>query len=220
MDLMRLHISLSPNTKKVHFDYQHKLAGIFHKWLGRNDLHDKISLYSISWLEGGRFVNGALDFPKGAKFFVSFYEEQYAKALVKGILNEPSTFNGMSVTDVVIEETPQFSNKERFLLASPVFIKWQTDTRTEHILYDHPIADERLTATLQHKMKEANLSEEISVRFDKSYHAPKTKLVDIGGIKNKASFCPVIVEGSLEAVKFAWNVGIGNSTGVGFGAVR
>jgi CRISPR/Cas system endoribonuclease Cas6 (RAMP superfamily) len=30
----------------------------------------------------------------------------------------------------------------------------------------------------------------------------------------------VIVEGSAEAVGFAWNVGIGNGTGIGFGALR
>lgn len=109
---MRLHISLTPNKEKVSFDYQHKLAGVFHKWLGRNELHDKISLYSLSWLEGGKVIGNFLDFPNGANFFVSFYEELYAKQLIKGILSEPITFNGMIVSDVVIQETPSFSDIE------------------------------------------------------------------------------------------------------------
>lgn len=41
---MRLHLTLSPNTQVVPFNYQHQLTGAVHKWLGDNDLHDKISL--------------------------------------------------------------------------------------------------------------------------------------------------------------------------------
>ena len=42
----------------------------------------------------------------------------------------------------------------------------------------------------------------------------------INGIKNKASICPVIVKGTSEQIAFAWNVGVGNSTGIGFGALN
>ena len=49
---MRLHIITTSNTTIVPFNYQQKLIGTVHNWLGKNELHDKISLYSFSWLKG------------------------------------------------------------------------------------------------------------------------------------------------------------------------
>jgi CRISPR-associated endoribonuclease Cas6 len=40
------------------------------------------------------------------------------------------------------------------------------------------------------------------------------------GIANKANWCPVIIKGRPETKLFAWNVGLGNSTGIGFGAIK
>ena len=51
---MRIHISTTKNTSLVPFDYQQKLVGTIHKWIGTNSIHDHISLYSFSWLKGGK----------------------------------------------------------------------------------------------------------------------------------------------------------------------
>jgi len=64
-----------------------------------------------------------------------------------------------------------------------------------------------------------NLPTNVKVSFDKNYLNPKTKLVNIKNIKNRANFCPIIIEGDPEAIKFAWNVGVGHSTGSCFGAL-
>jgi CRISPR-associated endoribonuclease Cas6 len=70
-------------------------------------------------------------------------------------------------------------------------------------------------------MKLAGLSEDSSLRiqFDTSAVGIRTKLIDYRGIKNRVSLCPVIVEGKPETQVFAWNVGLGSSTGIGFGAI-
>lgn len=39
---MRIHLKTSPNTTPVPFDYQQKLVGTIHKWIGNNSIHDKI----------------------------------------------------------------------------------------------------------------------------------------------------------------------------------
>lgn len=72
---MRIHISTNKNTSLVPFDYQQKLVGTIHKWIGNNSIHDRISLYSFSWLEGGEIVSNALNFPKGATMFLSFHDD-------------------------------------------------------------------------------------------------------------------------------------------------
>ncbi len=61
---MRIYLQLSANREIVPFNYQQSLVGAFHKWLGENELHDDISLYSLSWLSKGVPKKGGLDFPK------------------------------------------------------------------------------------------------------------------------------------------------------------
>ena len=44
---MRIHLKTTANTQPVPFNYQQKLVGTIHKWIGPNSIHDKISLYSF-----------------------------------------------------------------------------------------------------------------------------------------------------------------------------
>ena len=67
---MRIYLHLSPNRELVPFNYQQSLVGAFHRWLGENELHDEISLYSLSWLQGGVAGKEGLDFPQGATFCI------------------------------------------------------------------------------------------------------------------------------------------------------
>ena len=70
-------------------------------------------------------------------------------------------------------------------------------------------------------MKQANIQDEtLEVNFDKNYEKAKTCLINYKGIKTRASICPVIIKGKPETKAFAWNVGMGNSTGIGFGAIK
>ena len=70
-------------------------------------------------------------------------------------------------------------------------------------------------------MKEAGLEEDekLDISFDLSYSKKKLKLVRYHGIGNKASLCPVVIKGKPETKQFIWNVGVGNCTGIGFGAI-
>jgi len=217
---MRLHFSLSPNTEVVPFDYQHFLIGTFHKWMGWNNLHDEISLYSLSWVQGGSKVKDGFNYPKGAKWFISFWDDEIGKTLVKNAMKDPETFCGMKVLEIQIQETPEFGTKEKFKVSSPVFIrKYDENKRAIHLTYDDVDTDLYLTETLKKKMLSANLNYEIKVSFDRQFGIAKTKVVNINGISSKANMCPVILEGDPEAIKFAWNVGIGHSTGSGFGSL-
>ena len=217
---MRLHFKLTPNTETVPFDYQHFLIGVFHKWMGWNKIHDDISLYSLSWLQGGKMVDDGFDFPKGAKWFVSFWNEEIGKQLIMSAMKDPLMFCGIKVSEIQIQEDPNFGKKERFTAASPVFIrKYDNNHKAFHLTAKDKESDHYLTETIKTKLRNAGLNYDIRVSFDKTYLNPKTKLVKINNVENRANFCPIIIEGGPEAVKFAWNVGIGHSTGCGFGAL-
>ena len=70
-------------------------------------------------------------------------------------------------------------------------------------------------------MKKVGLEDDrLEISFDLKYPKAGTKLIDYSGIKNRANWCPVIIKGKPETKLFAWNVGLGNSTGIGFGAIQ
>ncbi|MBN2733138.1 MAG: CRISPR-associated endoribonuclease Cas6 [Balneolaceae bacterium] len=219
---MRLHLKLTPNTESIPFNYQHQLTGALHKWLGQNDLHDKISLYSFSWLRGDvDSVENGLNFPNGARWFISFWEKEYTSDLIQGIVDQPSVAYGIEVDEVKIVRSPDFKEKWRFKVSSPVLVRRnRNDLSREHLTYNDNEVDKYLKRTLNRKLKEADIQhDDFRISFDKSYSGARTKLIDIKGTKLKVNLCPILMEGDPQAIEFAWNVGIGELTGSGFGAL-
>lgn len=217
---MRLYFNLSPNTEMVPYDYQHFLIGAFHKWIGINDVHDRVSLYSLSWMSNGkRYVNGLM-FPEGAKWFISCYDGGLARKVLKGAIEKPEVCCGMKVTEVMIMENPCFKNQHRFLVSTPVLIRKFDGKELKHLTYHDAESNNLLTQTMKTKLKTAGISNDnVLVQFDRTYPKARTKLVTINGIHNRASVCPVIINGTPEVISFAWDVGVGHSTGSGFGAL-
>ena len=218
---MRLHLKTTPNKSPVPFNYQQKLVGTIHKWLGNNSIHGAISLYSFSWLKGGRKEGDALRFANGASMFISFFDDNYIRKITRSILDDPEMFCGLVVTSITIEDSPMIDDRELFFCASPIFIKRNhTNATINHYTFTDPQANQFLKETLLSKMKIAGLEDDtLDIRFDTSYSKKKLKLVHYHGIGNKASICPIIIKGKPATKLFAWNVGVGNSTGIGFGAI-
>ncbi len=222
---MRIILNTTPATTPVPFDYQAKMVGCIHKWIGeRNLLHDTISLYSFSWLKDGKAEAKAkaLSFPKGATFFISFYDDSVIKTIIQAILNEPAMFCGMTVSDVTLADYPDFDHRDYFYCGSPIFIKrTMADGSIKQYNYLDAEAGLLLTETLKSKMRRAGLDEDktLGIHFDTSFDKKKLKLVRYHGINNKASMCPVVITGKAETKRFAWDVGIGNCTGIGMGSI-
>lgn len=220
---MRIYLTTNKADATIPFDNIPHLVGVLHKWLGSNNsLHGTTSLYSFSWLQGGRKGNGGLYFPKGASFFISAFDGNLIKQIVNEAMERPELFAGMQVEEIRIQNTPLFDRKEEyFSVASPVLIKRKEKDRVKHCLFDDPEANDALTQSMQKKMSIAGIDAAgMSIAFDPGYRSAHTKLVNYNGIKNRANICPVIVKGSPEQIAFAWNVGVGNSTGIGFGALN
>ncbi len=217
---MRIHIKIIKSKQIIPFNHQSLLVGTIHKWLGRNDEHGKVSLYSFSRLEGGKATKTGLQFEKGTSFFFSSYNPDILKKLISGVQEDASMFHGLEVSEIIIREDPDLSGRELFFTGSPIFIKRQVDSKIDHILYNDPRSSACLIETLQTKLKKAGLTDDsFNIRFEMSYPKAGTKKITYNGIENRANWCPVIIEGKPETKLFAWNVGLGNSTGIGFGAI-
>jgi len=218
---MRIHIKIASSNETILFDHQPLLVGTIHKWLGWNDEHGNISLYSFSRLDGGKVSKEGIKFNNGGSFYISSFNVDLIKKLISGIQTDNSMFSGLAVEKLIIEEDPDLSNRDLFFLGSPIFIKRRIEEKIEQILYDDPRSSEYLKETLQTKMKNVGMVDDsLEIHFDSSYQNAGTKMVTHKGVKNRASWCPVIIKGNPETKLFAWNVGLGNSTGIGFGAIK
>jgi CRISPR-associated endoribonuclease Cas6 len=220
---MRLYLKFNKSDHIIPFNYQHYLTGALHKWIGhKNDIHGKISLHSFSWLQNIK-ANGdkGISLTKDSYFFISAFDDSLIQKILLGIIKDPTLFADLRVTDAQIVEQPVFSKKETFLAASPIFIKRRFDNKIFHITYEDPASSQYLTETIQKKLISVGLpSEGIRIAFDTSSHSPRLKIVRYKEIENRVNVCPVTIEGTPEQIAFAWKTGIGNSTGIGFGALK
>ena len=225
---MRLHFSLSSNKGTVPFDYPHFLTGAFHRWLGQNELHDGLSLYSLGWLQGGHKRGDGLSFPRGASWFISAPDTPAGDELLGRVadaaLKESSVCCGMEVAEIAAQATPEFGPSRVFRADSPIFLRGPRtpEGKDPHLIYSDEGANAILTHVLRRKLTEAGLAdhaETANARFDDSFRAPKTRLIQVQESRKRTSVCPVIVEGTPEAVRFCWNVGAGHLTGSAFGSL-
>lgn len=218
---MRIHLKFSPTKRIVPYQHYEKLVSYLHQALQDDALHDNISLYSISWLRNGKGTEEGLQFKQGATWFVSAHDSEIIKRVLRYVQINPDWEYGLRVQDALLQETPDFTEKHLFQVANPVLVKQHIDKQTiKHLLWHEKESEEAMTRVLQKKLQKANLpTDGVKVYFDAHYHAPKTRLIRYKNVDNKANFCPVWVEGLPEQVAFAWNVGIGNNTGLGFGSL-
>ena len=223
---MRLHLYLQ-SEQLVPFDYLPALVGAFHRWAGYDAArHDGLSQYSLGWLRGGRAGRGGVRFAEGAQWFISAPNQELIHQLVSGVVRDSDLgFAGLRVRDVRMQATPEFGDGEQvFRVGSPVFIKYQqpeSDGPADHLLPGHVLADELLTNTLRRKLSQAGHDADgAAVRFDPAHvGAAKSKLFRYKQVQCRGSVCPVLVSGTAAQIQFAWEVGVGHSTGIGCGSL-
>ena len=218
---MRIILNLTKNQQLVPFDYQSKLVGRLHKWLGKNEIHDGMSLYSFSWLgEGKAKDKKGLNFPNGTTWTINSHDVDFLKTIVQNVQIDNEVAFGIFVNGVTIQEDPYFGSEHTFRVASPVFIKQRIGEAQKFFYHNDAESGSLLTKTLQNKLRKAGLEDNgVNVSFVADYPNAITKMITYKGVQNKASICPVHIKGSPEQIAFAWNVGVGNLTGIGFGSL-
>ncbi len=220
---MRLKIKLSKNSRKVPFDYQHKLVGTIHKWMGRNTEHGKQSVFSFSQLQNGEKVENGFHFPNGSFLYFSSTDKDILTNVYKGIKSDPDLFYGLTAIEINIINEPKFSNEERFVLLSPLFFKRKKEGKNniKNFTFEDAETEVLLTDTVKRRLIKNGIKDDsLKITFDKTYFNKKTKVIKYKEIGNKTSVCPVIVIAKPESMSFIWNNGIGHSTGIGFGCLR
>lgn len=178
-------------------DYVTKLTGVIHKWLGENNVHDNMSLYNFSHIHNNRFN------------FTSF-DEKLQEKLMHGINNFPKMF--AETKAIGFNQYNYDSDRVVFKTASPIFVKNNDNT---HLLFEE--AEQRAKEILLKRAMFAGVKlSDFEIKFPNRI---KEKLIKIHNIKNKCFTSHVEIKGDASVKDFAAKVGIGNSTGCGFGFI-
>lgn len=218
---MRVYLKIYSGNAIIPYNHQHLLVGTIHKWLGWNNLHGNVALFSFSRLEKGESLKSGLKFGQYCSMFISAYDDEIIKKLISGIQENPVLFDGLAVREISIQENPDLSQQNNFQVASPILIKRREGDKNRHFLFYEDEANDWLKETMLTKMKIVGIDDPtFDICFNKNYSNSKVSLIDYKGIKNKVNWCPIIMNGKPETKAFIWNVGVGNSTGIGFGAIR
>lgn len=219
---MRVYLSMTKNKELIPFNYQHLLTSVIHKWIGKdNDVHGQENIISFSWLQNTKAENMGLNLKYDSFFFISAADDDLIRKIVKGVIDNPNMFCGIVVKDIQIAKTPSFSVETRFVMASPVLLKWKEGDNIRHVTIEDTDFEEKLNINFRNKLKKAGIPfDGMEICIDSSSTYKRTKKITYKRIENRASLVPIIIKGTQEQIEYAWNVGLGNSTGIGFGALK
>jgi len=227
---MKLKIEFSKNTEPVPFTYVSNLNGYLHKVLGsNNEYHDDISLYSTSFLHGGKISRNMkyLDFRNGATWYVSSPDSQFIANFVNNVYQNTNFAFGMELQTVEVVEAELINEGEFYLFhtKSPILLK-QRDFETRKNIYftyedDVKTTSELMKSIILKKAEKAGIAikpTDFDISFNYEYQQKKIKWITVKTVNNKTSVCPVFVRTTKpEVADFIYAVGVGHSTGSGFG---
>lgn len=225
---MKIKIEFTKTEELVPFDYLKNLNGYLHKILGdENIYHDSLSLYSSSFLHGGKMNEDktGLNFLDGSIWYISSPDLGFMNHFIKNIYQHKDFIYGMTLKNVVI--IPNLIEQKdiyKLNVKSPILLKQYVDSKSVFFTYkdDKNITSNMMKNLILKKSQKfgMNFNNDFDVEFDLTYQNKKTKWVKVKSIHNRASLCPIIVKTSdKKIVDFIYDVGVGHSTGSGFGFV-
>lgn len=218
---MRVKINFEANGVILPSHNQHMVNGFVHKCLGKNnEFHDAPNDYCVSMLAGGRlFGQGKLIFDK-EMFLVISGDENFVSKFVSGALSIGS-FNGNRIIDInpIVEKF--YDGQNHFATLSPILLK-RYDGKSAYKFYR--VEDEDYESALcshtKRRLQKVIPDIDVSkVKVTVKCHGAKTKRVIVKNVANVANAHYVTVECTKEIAATLHRIGLGQSTGSGFGTI-
>lgn len=212
----------------VPFDYTNDLLKFLHQEiLGKdNKYHNNTSLYSVSPLFNSKTTSKGLLFERGAIWLIrtpslEVFKDFYLKS--KNAINKELGY-GLVLKTVESLITKFDGETELVTGTSPVYLGQNENSDTpDHITYHHgqslTTSQLKKTFTTKANMLGYNINEDdFNIEFDMSQPI-KTKRVLVGSVSNIATQGKVRITGDPDVIGLCYGLGLGISTGCGFGFI-
>jgi len=219
---MIIDIFLTSPTMDVPINNQTIINGFIHAILGKdNKWHDKFSTYSISSLQGGRLAGDKknLVFPGEPCITVASENHEFISDLMLGLSTTTASAYGMTYKRVGVRDFKIGKNYDIIYTTSPILLikdRWKLTIDKNNV----GAYVDALTEHCKKKLKHEGIVDdtfEIKIKYPEY---AKTKCVWVGDIFNVCTICNMMVFGREKTRRTLYNLGLGGSTGSGFGSVK
>lgn len=138
----------------------------------------------------------------------------------RGIKKDPAMFDGL-VCDQIEILNQYVADQSVFLPQSPILVKYYDKNESHHLTFHDPCVNYFMKSIIFRKLLIAGIQpEEFSISFISNHPEATTKLVKYRDISMRANWCPVSIHSSDMIKQFILDVGVGHSTGIGFGMIH
>jgi CRISPR-associated endoribonuclease Cas6 len=206
------------------FSYATQLGRSFYARTPSYQHHDDLSLHSVGWIRGGAdATRRGLVFNASSTWSLGVVHKDVLEEFLASVDDDPEIIPGVRVRGV--RPVPPPTGRVRYLAESPILLRrGRDDGGRDHLAYDDPEADARLTHTLRAKLGAIGLPPDVQrqahASFDRAYAKARTKVVTVKGNRFRANVCPVILDAPDPLLhELAMSTGLGALTGMGLGAI-
>lgn len=239
---MRLEIILKgKNNFKVPFNYNHILSAIIYNKIAdlnfANELHSsksfKFFTFSQIYIPKRRIVKDGIIAKDGViSFYISSPNNFLIKSLVDGFLEDLEiSFQNQKLTIQKIEalKTPEFSSKSEFKTLAPIIVRTKKEIDGELKIWDLAPSDKFFKSLENNLIKKyikfnnlTKTDKKINIYSDMNFVKRKRISInkDNATTHHRAYMMDLILEGDLDLIEFAYDVGIGEKNSMGFGMVK
>lgn len=239
---MRLEIILKgKNNFKVPFNYNHILSAIIYNKIAdlnfANELHSsksfKFFTFSQIYIPKRRIVKDGIIAKDGViSFYISSPNDFLIKSLVDGFLEDLEIrFQNQKLTIQKIEalKTPEFSSKSEFKTLAPIIVRTKKEINGELKIWDLAPSDKFFKSLENNLIKKyikfnnlTKTDKKINIYSDMNFVKRKRISINKGNATthHRAYMMDLILEGDLDLIEFAYDVGIGEKNSMGFGMIK
>ena len=239
---MRLEIILKgKNNFKVPFNYNHILSAIIYNKIAdlnfANELHSsksfKFFTFSQIYIPKRRIVKDGIIAKDGViSFYISSPNDFLIKSLVDGFLEDLEiSFQNQKLTIQKIEalKTPEFSSKSEFKTLAPIIVRTKKEIDGELKIWDLAPSDKFFKSLENNLIKKyikfnnlTKTDKKINIYSDMNFVKRKRISINKGNATthHRTYMMDLILEGDLDLIEFAYDVGIGEKNSMGFGMIK
>lgn len=219
---MRLKIVFKGDNVVIPSNTQHLVNSYIHKCLGRNnEYHDAKSNYSVSTLQNGILDvdNHTITVDGEVYIVVSSLDSEFNNKLIVGALSNNTFYPGITLHSFMPIEEKFHNGWNYFRTLTPMLIKGQG--RGEYITISNTEKEEFTAIVKNHllrKLSKVDSTLDLS-NFDIRIIWCYERTVWVKNVRNQANLCQIDIHTNKRVAETLYNLGIGQSTGSGFGTI-
>ena len=202
-----------------------------------NELHSsksfKFFTFSQIYIPKRRIVKDGIIAKDGViSFYISSPNDFLIKSLVDGFLEDLEiSFQNQKLTIQKIEalKTPEFSSKSEFKTLAPIIVRTKKEIDGELKIWDLAPSDKFFKSLENNLIKKyikfnnlTKTDKKINIYSDMNFVKRKRISINKGNATtyHRAYMMDLILEGDLDLIEFAYDVGISEKNSMGFGMVK